>query len=132
MTTSSSSPVMTLELLRRFSDAWTAGDVDTLMSFMTKDCVYSASVGAEPGTTYRGWDEVRRGFVAMLAYDSGRERHGGFAFIHGTVGVAEWSFSEAGPDGRARLIRGCDIYEFVDDKIRKKDAFRKVLDKEIT
>jgi hypothetical protein len=48
------------------------------------------------------------------------------------VGVAEWSFSEVGPDGRARLIRGCDIFEFANDKIRKKDAFRKVLDKELT
>jgi hypothetical protein len=43
-------------------------------------------------------------------------------------GVAEWSFYENTPDGTGRLIRGCDIFEFAGDKIRKKDAFRKVLD----
>lgn len=128
MTTSSSSPVMTLELLRRFSDAWTAGDVDTLMSFMTEDCVYFASAGPEPGTTYRGREEVRRGFAAMLFYDRDRERHGGAAVIVGNVGFAEWSFEERDEAGDSVLIRGCDIFEFVGDRIRKKDAFRKVFD----
>lgn len=97
------------------------------MSCMTDDCVYYASVGPEPGSTYRGRDEVRRGFAAVLAYDHGRERRDGVAFINGNVGVAEWSFYEKDPDGTGRLIRGCDIFEFADGKIRKKDAFRKLL-----
>jgi len=126
MTARAGSPVMTLHRLQRFSVAWTVGDLDALMSFMTEDCVYYASVGPEPGSTYRGRDEVRRGFAAILAYDRGRERHDGTAFIVGDVGVAEWSFYDAGPDGSGRLIRGCDIFEFAGDKIRKKDAFRKV------
>jgi len=126
---STSQPAMTLPRLQQFSAAWTAGDLDALMSYMTDDCVYHASIGPEPGSTYRGKDEVRRGFAAVLAYDHGRERHDGTAFIHGNVGVAEWSFYEEAPDGTGRLIRGCDIFEFADSKIRKKDAFRKVLDK---
>ena len=117
---------MSLERLGAFSDAWTAGDVEALMSFMTDDCVYYASAGSEPGTAYRGLDEVRRGFEAMLAYDRGRERHGGTAAIMGNLGIAEWSFEDRDADGRSVLIRGCDIFEFVGDKIRKKDAFRKV------
>jgi ketosteroid isomerase-like protein len=122
----SSTQVMTLERLQQFSDAWTAGDLDALMSYMTDDCVYHASVGPEPGSTYRGREEVRRGFAAVLAYDRGRERHDGTAYINGNVGVAEWSFLEQAVDGAGRLIRGCDIFEFAGDKIRKKDAFRKV------
>ena len=123
-----SAPMMTLHRLQQFSAAWTAGDLDALMSYMTDDCVYHASVGPEPGSTYRGKDAVRRGFAAVLAYDRGRERHEGAAFINGDAGVAEWSFYENTPDGTGRLIRGCDIFEFAGDKIRKKDAFRKVLD----
>lgn len=124
--TAATSPSMTVERLRQFSAAWTAGDVDELMSFMTDDCVYHASVGPEPGSTYRGRDDVRRGFAAAIAYDQGRERHEGPAFVYGTLGVAEWAFQEKAPDGAGRLIRGCDIFEFAGDKIRKKDAFRKV------
>ena len=125
----STSPLaMTLQRLQQFSAAWAAGDLDALMSYMTDDCVYYASVGPEPGSTYRGRVEVRRGFAAVLVYDRGRECHDGAAFINGNVGVAEWSFYEKAPDGTGRLIRGCDIFEFAEGKIRKKDAFRKVLD----
>jgi len=120
-------PSMTLDRLREFGEAWADADVDALMTFMTGDCVYHASVGPEPGTTYRGLQEVRRGFTEMLAYDHGRERRDGAALIAGDVGVAEWSFTETGPGGRTTTIRGCDIFEFAGGKIRKKDAFRKVL-----
>jgi uncharacterized protein (TIGR02246 family) len=114
-------------LLERFDAAWTAGDLDALMSLVTEDCVYLASVGPEPGSTYRGRDQVRHGFAQMLAYDHGRERRGGRAFVLGDKAVAEWSFTETTPDGRQRLIRGCDIFEFADGKVCKKDAFRKVM-----
>jgi hypothetical protein len=121
-------PSMSPERLQQFSDAWTGADLDTLMSFMTQDCVYYASVGPEPGTTYRGPEAVRRGFAAMLAYDRGRERHGGASAVFGNVGFAEWSFEERDEAGQAVVIRGCDIFEFVGDRIRKKDAYRKVFD----
>lgn len=77
--------------MQELSVGWTAGDLDALMSLMTDDCVYHASVGPEPGTTYHGRAEVRRGFAELLRYDRGRERHGEVAFVHGDVGVAQWS-----------------------------------------
>jgi rhodanese-related sulfurtransferase/ketosteroid isomerase-like protein len=119
--------VMTVERLGEFSKAWTAGDLEALMGFMADDCTYYASVGPEPGTTYRGREEVRQGFAAILAYDRGRERHDRPALIIGNTGVAEWSFAERDADGHEMVIRGCDIFEFAGDKIRTKDAFRKVL-----
>lgn len=116
---------MTLQQLTAFSDAWTARDVDTLMSFMSEDCVYSASVGPEPGRTYTGREEVRAGFVEMLAHDTGRERRGGAAYVFGDRGVGLWSFLEHDDDGTEREIKGCDVFEFDGDKIRRKDAYRK-------
>jgi rhodanese-related sulfurtransferase/ketosteroid isomerase-like protein len=121
------SATMTLERLQQFSDAWSRGDVDALMSFMTDDCVYFSSVGPEPGTSYHGREQVRRGFTEMLAFDRDRERQSGPALIVGNVGVAEWSFAEARDGSQSLVIRGCDIFEFRGEKIRKKDAFRKVL-----
>src|SRR5258708_30843633 len=97
MTARAGSPVMTLRRLQRFSAAWTDGDLDALMSFMTEDCVYNASVGPEPESTYRGMEEVRRGFAAMLAHARRRDRRHGPAFITRDVRVAHWSFSHPGP-----------------------------------
>jgi ketosteroid isomerase-like protein len=121
------SQTMTIERLGQFGAAWACGDLDALMGFVTDDCVYLASVGPEPGTTYRGRDQVRRGFAAMLAYDRGRERQEGTAVVAGDRGFAEWSFTETTTDGGRRMIRGCDLFEFRDGRISRKDAYRKVL-----
>ncbi|HEX2713012.1 MAG TPA: nuclear transport factor 2 family protein [Candidatus Acidoferrales bacterium] len=114
-----------LRLLKQFGEAWDAGDVAKLMSMMTDDCVYCASVGPEPGTTYVGKEAVREGFLAMLAFDSGGVSRAGRVFIAGSVGVSEWSYQfRAGPDADFE-IRGCDVFEFRSGRISRKDAFRK-------
>jgi rhodanese-related sulfurtransferase/ketosteroid isomerase-like protein len=121
------SQAMTIERLGQFGAAWACEDLDALMGFVTDDCVYLASVGPEPGTTYRGREQVRRGFAAMLAYDRGRGRQEGTVVVAGDSGFAEWSFTETTTDGGRRMIRGCDLFEFRDGRISRKDAYRKVL-----
>ncbi len=116
-----------LRLLKQFGDAWDAGDIDGLMSMMTDDCVYCASVGPEPGTTYVGKKAVREGFLAMLAHDAGGESRGGPVFVRGNRGYAEWFYVKTDPAGNRGEVRGCDLFEFKGDKISRKDAFRKVL-----
>ncbi|WP_219813479.1 MULTISPECIES: nuclear transport factor 2 family protein [unclassified Rathayibacter] len=125
--TETSTSEMTPEVLAAFSDAWTRHDLEALMSHMTDDCVYGASVGPEPGRTWTGKEQVREGFALMLAFDTGQERHEeGAPLIAGTRGAATWSFTGTGPDGRPQVTRGCDIYEFRGGRIARKDAFRKV------
>lgn len=119
---------MTLERLAEFGRAWRDKDLELLMSFMTEDCVFRASVGQDPGTTFCGRDEVRRGFELMLAYDAGAEQHVGNAFIQGDLGAAQWSFAYTDDDLGETVVAGCDLYEFEGDKIRVKDAYRKVKD----
>lgn len=117
---------MTLERLAEFGEAWRMKDVDRLMEFITDDCVFRASVGVEPGTTFSGRAEVRHGFELMLAYDAGFESHGGVAFIVGNRGAAQWSYSRTDPTGQVDHVHGCDLYEFDGDRIRVKDAYRRV------
>ncbi|MFI6513227.1 nuclear transport factor 2 family protein [Streptosporangium sp. NPDC050855] len=117
---------MTTERLAGFGAAWRRKDLDLLMDFMTDDCVFVASVGAEPGTTFRGREEVRRGFALMLAYDEGYESRGGEAFVAGDRGASKWSYTRTDEDGRVHEVHGCDLFEFDGDRIRVKDAYRRV------
>jgi glutathione S-transferase len=112
--------MMTRERLAVFDRAWTEGDVPTLLAHMTDDGVYAASVGPEPGATYRGRAELEAGFRAMLEHDTSRVRHSGDSWIFGNHGVACWAFEENG-----RRIEGIDLFVFDGDRIRLKDAFRK-------
>lgn len=118
-------PKMTVERLTAFDDAWARKDIESLMQFITDDCEYHASVGPEPGERFIGKDEVRRGFQAMLDHDAGSEPLPGKLYVYGDRGVAEWSYVSTDDSGRSVVVRGCDLFEFVEDKISLKNAFRK-------
>jgi hypothetical protein len=117
---------MTVERLAAFGEAWARHDLETLMSFITDDCVYSASVGPEPGATYTGRDDVCRGFRVMLSHDEGWTAEAGEVFVAGDRGVATWAFTRVVEDRTVR-VRGCDVFTFRGDRIARKDAYRKLL-----
>lgn len=125
MTNTMMTDTQKLVLLTKFGQVWAAGDVDGLMQLMSDDCVYAASVGAEPGTTYRGREAVRRGFAEIIAYESGGEARSGRVWLSGDFAFAEWSYDEVSADGTITDIKGIDIFEFADGKLKLKDAYRK-------
>ncbi|MBT5871939.1 MAG: nuclear transport factor 2 family protein [Candidatus Latescibacteria bacterium] len=118
---------MTISRLGALGEAWDKGDLNALMSFMAEGCIYSASVGPEPGQTYVGREQVRRRFELMLEHDSGCESRGGRVVVSGSFGVAEWSYVSKGITGEELEVRGCDLFEFEGGLIKRKDAFRKTL-----
>jgi ketosteroid isomerase-like protein len=121
-----SAETMTVERLVAFGDAWNARDLDQIMSYFSEDCVYFGSFGpSADGTPYVGHEAVREGVSRFLArYPDGRYSDVR-SFVVGERGASEWTFTATGPDGRAISVRGCDLFEFSDGKIKKKDAFRK-------
>jgi len=113
------------EILKRFAQAWAAGDIDALMAFVTDDCIYDASVGPNPGQTYTGRLEVREGFLTMIQHDAGGTSHERWVMAEGDYALTEWWYEFQDPRDGGRRIRGCDIFQFRGDKICRKDAFRK-------
>ncbi len=116
----------TEDIVREVAAAWARGDLPALMTYIADDCVYCASVGPEPGETFVGREAVRAGFAKVLAHDSdGVAEPGEIRAVADWV-VSTWGFRKTRPDGRAILVRGCDIFVFRDGLIIRKDAFRKV------
>ena len=116
----------TTEVLQAFANAWNRHDVDALMSFMTKDCVFEASAGPDVcGTRYAGCEAVRAGFAEVWATfpDAhwGNARH----FVRGDKGVSEWTFTGTRADGTRVEVNGCDLFTFRDGKIVLKNSYRK-------
>lgn len=116
---------MTVERLGEFAEAWRDKNLERLLEFVTDDCVYSASVGPEPGETFRGRDEVRDGFARMLAHDAQADRRAGETWFFGDRAVSLWSFTYHDVDGGTFDVKGIDLYEFAGDRIKLKDAYRK-------
>jgi len=117
---------LTTEVLQAFADAWNRHDVESLMSFMTEDCVFEASAGSDVcGTRYAGSEAVRAGFAEVWAIFP--DAHWGHArhFVHGERGVSEWTFTGTRADGTYVEVHGRDLFTFRDGKIALKNSYRK-------
>ena len=117
---------VTTEALQAFADAWNDHDIDALMSFMSDDCVFEASAGADIcGTRYVGRAAVRAGFAEV--WSTFPDAHWGNArhFVQGDRGVSEWTFTGTRADGARVEVHGCDLFTFRDGKIALKNSYRK-------
>lgn len=117
---------VTIEVLQAFADAWNRHDADSLMSFMTDDCVFEASAGPDVcGMRYVGRDAVRAGYADVWAIfpdaNWGNPRH----FVQGDRGVSEWTFTGTRTDGTRVEVNGCDVFMFRNGKIALKNSYRK-------
>jgi ketosteroid isomerase-like protein len=113
------------ECLARFAAAWTAHDIGGLLELMTDDAVYAASVGPEPGHTFRGHAELAVGFRAMFDHDAGAVIEQGEPIILGEWAVSTWAYHFVNADGSRYCERGIDLWRFRDGMICLKDAYRK-------
>ncbi|MBT6210720.1 MAG: nuclear transport factor 2 family protein [Woeseia sp.] len=95
------------------------------MRFITDDCEYHAPVGPEPGERFIGKDDVRRYFDSFLDHDSGSECLPGDLHVYSDRGVATWAYKRTDESGESAVVQGCDLFEFVGDKISLKNAFSK-------
>ena len=117
---------MTEARLYDFFTAWNAHDVDLILTFFTADGAYFASIGPDnDGTPFRGIDEVRRGVSAFLATYPDARYTDTTILVAGDQGMATWTFRGTSASGSEVVYRGVDVFEFVGDQIRLKDAFRK-------
>ena len=117
---------VTTEVLQAFADAWNRHDVDALMSFMTEDCVFESSAGADVcGTRYVGKEAVRAGFAEVWGIFPDAHWANARHFVHGDRGVSEWTFTGTRVDGTRVEVHGCDLFTLRDGKILLKNSYRK-------
>jgi steroid delta-isomerase-like uncharacterized protein len=115
--------------LQAFLDAFNAHDVDAVMSFFADDCVMDMPRGPAPGgQRLVGKAQVRAGiqtrFDGIPDIHYGEDRH----WTCGERGVSEWTIRGTRRDGGSIEVRGCDLFEFTDGRISRKDSFWKIVD----
>jgi ketosteroid isomerase-like protein len=115
-------------VLEAFLAAFNAHDVDVIMSFFTEDCVFDMPRGPGPGgRRLVGKQQVREGIQSRLDgipdVHYGDDRH----WLCGDRGVSEWTIRGTQRTGERIEVRGCDLFEFVDGKISRKDSFWKIV-----
>ncbi|MHB8730629.1 MAG: nuclear transport factor 2 family protein [bacterium] len=114
------------DLLVAHIAAWSRHDLDAIMDMMTAECVYESSGGEDPwGRRYTGAAQVRAAYADLLELLPDIRFQNARHFVAGDRGVSEWTMLATRPDGTRIDSRGCDLFEFRDGKIHRRDSYRK-------
>lgn len=119
----------TIETLKLLLDAFNAHDLDAVMGFFADDCVLETPRGPNSwGRRFDGLDAVREGLAGRFAgipdVRYGDDRH----WVSGNRGCSEWLLTGTTIDGDRIEVRGCDLFEFKDGKVVRKDSYWKIVE----
>lgn len=115
--------------LRDVLDGFNRHDLDGILAFFADDAVFESPRGPHPwGTRFEGMEAVREGLAARFEgipdVHYGEDRH----FACGDRGASEWTLTGTTTDGVRLEVRGCDLWEFRDGLIIRKDSYWKVVE----
>jgi ketosteroid isomerase-like protein len=119
---------VTVATLQEIMDAFNSHDVDAVMAFFADDATMEMPRGADPwGARFVGKAAVREGIAARFAglpdVHYAEDRH----FVCGDRGVSEWLLTGTTTAGERIAVRGCDLWEFRDGLVVRKDSYWKII-----
>lgn len=119
---------VTVETLQAVLDAFNRHDLDAIMVHFADDAVFESPRGPDPwGTRFVGKVAVREGLAARFTgipdVHYGEDRH----FVSGDRGVSEWLLTGTTTAGERLAVRGCDLWEFRDGLVIRKDSYWKIV-----
>ena len=122
---------VTVETMKQVLDAFNRHDLDAIMEFFSDDCSFDFPRGPEPwGQRFVGKAQVREGlagrFKGIPDVHYGEDRH--WISANGNMGVSEWTLTGTTTSGVRLKVRGCDLWEFRNGKITRKDSYWKIIE----
>lgn len=120
---------VTAETLKELLDAFNRQDLDAIMEYFSDDCSFDFPKGPVPlGRQFTGKEQVKEvldsRFKAIPDVNYCEDKH--WISADGTHGVSEWTINGTTTLKAKLKVRGCDLLEFRDGKIIRKDTYWKV------
>ena len=122
---------VTVETLKQALDAFNRHDLDAIMEYFSEECSFDFPRGPEPwGQRFIGKAQVREAlagrFRGIPDVHYGEDRH--WISSDGTMGVSEWTLTGTTTAGVKVNVRGCDLWEFRDGKVTRKNSYWKIVE----
>ena len=121
---------VTEQTLKQVLDAFNRHDLDAIMDYFSEDCSFDFPRGPEYfGQRFTGKEQVRKAlasrFEGIPDVHYGDDRH--WLSADGKKGVSEWTLTGTTTDNVKIKVRGCDLWEFANGKIVRKDSYWKII-----
>lgn len=112
--------------LEKMTEAFNNKDVDAIVANFTEDGVFETSQGPHPwGERFTGAEEIRRSVQSVFETLPDIRFEDFTRWVCGDRAVSEWTCVATTPKGRRMEVRGCDLFQFRDDKVLRKDTYFK-------
>ena len=131
-TTNSRQMKISTDTMKQLLQAFNRHDLDAIMEYFSEDCSFDFPRGPEPwGQRFVGKSQVREAlagrFRGIPDVHYGDDKH--WISADGDRGVSEWTLTGTTTNGTKLEVRGCDLWEFRDGKISRKDSYWKIVEK---
>ena len=122
---------VTADTLKQILNAFNRHDLDAIMGFFSDECSFDFPKGPEfYGQRFAGKEQVREAlasrFKGIPDVHYGDDRH--WVASDGTKGVSEWTLTGTTNSGVTIKVRGCDLWEFSNGKVSRKDSYWKIIE----
>lgn len=129
--TNSQEMKVTVETLKQILDAFNRHDLDEIMEFFSDDCSFDFPRGQESwGQRFIGKAQVREAlagrFKGIPDVHYGDDRH--WISEDGNMGVSEWLLTGTTTAGVSLKVKGCDLWEFRNGKVTRKNSYWKIVE----
>ena len=120
---------VTAETLKQVLEAFNRHDLDAIMEYFSDDCSFDFPRGPEAyGQHFVGKAQVREAlagrFNGIPDVHYGEDQH----WVAGSMGVSEWTLTGTTTSGVKLNVRGCDLWEFRNGKIIRKNSYWKIVE----
>ena len=121
---------VTMELLDEIQDGFNRHDLEAILSHFTDDCVWLMARGpdAPDGRRCRGKSEIgavlktRYGEIPDMRWEEMRHW-----IVDQSKAISEWTVRGTPTGGQPFEYLGCDLWEFRDGYVTKKDTYWKFI-----
>jgi len=120
---------ITVELLEEIADAFNRKDVDKIIDYFSEDGEFYLARGPHPhGQRFKGKAEIRQGLKDRFAAVADIQWTEGKHWVMGDKALSEFHVRGKTTAGQPIDCLGCDLWEFQDGKVLKKDTYYKQID----
>lgn len=120
---------VTVATLQAFLDAFNRHDLDAIMEFFGDDCSFDFPRGPQPwGNRAVGKAQVRALLATRFAGLPDVAYRDDEHWACGDHGVSRWRLTGTRTNGEKVEVQGCDLLNFRDGKITRKDSYWKIVE----
>ncbi|MGE3149306.1 MAG: nuclear transport factor 2 family protein [Pseudorhodoplanes sp.] len=117
---------VTVALLEEISAAFNAHDPERIAAFFAEDGVFLASRGPDIwGQPFVGRAAIKETFRQRFAAIPDLHYSDGEHWVSGNKATSQWRVTGTLANGEKLDCRGCDLWEFRDGKVTRKDTYYK-------